>query len=154
NNLSFVRDRLLRSESGAAALLDLYAQLRGGQRVAADYTNPLVEVLRLSGIVRVRHTDRTVRDGAAARFPLRRHSPLRIPDSPLLEVRNRIYERVFDTGWIRDNMPDAERRRQRAAYRRGAARSGGVFSVALAATAMALVAYTQHEQAQTQREHA
>ena len=34
-------------------------------------------------------------------------------------VRNRVYARVFDRGWIRDNMPHQELRRQKAAYRKG-----------------------------------
>jgi hypothetical protein len=41
-------------------------------------------------------------------------------------VRNRIYAQVFNHAWIRDRMPDAELRRQRAAYRRGLARASGV----------------------------
>jgi hypothetical protein len=52
-----------------------------------------VTVLLLSGIIKVR-------DGK-------------------LKVRNRIYARVFNREWVIENMPDAELRRQRAAYRRG-----------------------------------
>ena len=40
-----------------------------------------------------------------------------------LRVRNRIYERVFDREWVTQHMPDAELRRQRAAYRRGLLRA-------------------------------
>jgi len=36
-----------------------------------------------------------------------------------LRVRNRIYHSVFDARWILSNMPDAELRRQRAAFKRG-----------------------------------
>src|SRR5206468_3878327 len=36
-----------------------------------------------------------------------------------LVVRNRMYAQVFDRAWIRENMPGAELRRQRVAYRRG-----------------------------------
>ena len=41
-----------------------------------------------------------------------------------LWVRNRIYYRVFDQDWILANLPDAEKRRQREAYHRGALRAG------------------------------
>src|SRR5439155_8649019 len=92
DNLIFVRERLLNSEADRAAVLDLYARVRRGKRVVDDEADPLVDFLRLAGIVR------SV-DGRLA-------------------VRNRIYARVFDPVWIEQNMPDAELRRQRAAYRR------------------------------------
>ena len=41
DNLAFVRNRLLRSEVDLAALLDLYQQVRAGQKVTDDETNPL-----------------------------------------------------------------------------------------------------------------
>jgi hypothetical protein len=92
--LLFVRERLLRSEEVPRAdLLDLYARLRRTGRLRDDETNPLIGVLRLSGITRARGGH--------------------------LRVRNRIYRRVFDRPWIRANMPDAERRRQRSAFWRG-----------------------------------
>jgi hypothetical protein len=72
-----------------------------GKRVLDDETNPLVSLLRLSGVTRVQN---------------RR-----------LYVRNRIYARVFDKAWIAANMPDAEVRRQRAAFRRGVLRTASVF---------------------------
>ena len=53
DNLLFVRERLLHSEVDVAGLLDLYGQVRSGRRVAADDTNALVDLLRLSGITRV-----------------------------------------------------------------------------------------------------
>ena len=65
---------MLRSEVDLAGLLSLYVQVRRGKRVTDDETNPLVSVLRLSGITRVE-------DGR-------------------LQVRNRIYERVFDREWV------------------------------------------------------
>jgi WD40 repeat protein len=107
DNLIFVRDWLLRSEADRAALLDLYGQVRQGKRVAADETNPLVSHLRLSGVTR--------------------------PVGSLLRVRNRIYARVFDREWITAHMPDAEVRRQRAAYRRGLLRATAVFGLILTA---------------------
>ena len=93
DNLLFVRERLLRSEVDTPALLTLYDKVRSGKKVVDDQTNPLVPVLRLSGITRV--------------------------DNGCLRVRNRVYERVFDRQWVKSNMPGAEVRRQRAAYVRG-----------------------------------
>jgi WD40 repeat protein len=109
DNLLFVRERLLRGETDLAGLLDLYAQVRSGKRVADEVTNPLVGVLRLSGITRV--------------------------EQGVLRVRNRIYERVFDRAWVTANMPDAELRRQRAAYRKGLLRASAVAVVIIAVIA-------------------
>jgi hypothetical protein len=93
DNLLFVRERMLRSEVDTPSLLTLYDRVCCGHRVHDDATNPLVGILRLSGITR--------------------------PQRGVLKLRNRIYERVFDRGWVRANMPGAELRRQRAAYKRG-----------------------------------
>ena len=93
DNLLFVRERMLRSEVDTPSLLSLYEKVRGGRKVRDDETSPLVPVLRLSGIMR--------------------------SQNGYLKVRNRIYERVFDRNWVTSNMPGAEMRRQRAAYKRG-----------------------------------
>jgi len=53
DNLAFVRNRLLKSELDQAALLELYARIRGEKRVADDETNPLCSVVKLSGVARV-----------------------------------------------------------------------------------------------------
>jgi hypothetical protein len=124
DNLLFVRDRLLRSEADLAGLLDLYRQVRTGKRVLADDTNPFVDVLCLSGITRLM--------GGS------------------LRVRNRIYEHVFDREWVIQHMPEAEARRQRAAFRRGLARAstlaGAVLVLlsTLAVTAVSQAARAQH----------
>lgn len=97
DNLLFVRERMLRSETDTAALLTLYEKIRDGKTVRDDETNPLISVLRLSGIARV--------------------------DNGVLHVRNRIYNKVFDDDWVNANMPGAELRRQRAAYKRGLKRA-------------------------------
>jgi hypothetical protein len=128
DNLVFVRERLLRSEADVAGLLDFYRHVRAGRRlspwraaVAADETNRLVGVLRLCGIVRQVGTE--------------------------LRVRNRIYARVFDQAWVTAHMPDAELRRQRAAYRRGLARAAAVATVILATMAcLTLVALRKSEE--------
>jgi WD domain, G-beta repeat len=87
-----------------------------------DETNPLVSVLRLSGITRVE-------DGR-------------------LQVRNRIYERVFDREWAQANMPDAELRRQREAYRRGLLRATGVASlIIILISGLSIYAFSQRNRA-------
>jgi hypothetical protein len=97
DNLLFVRERMLRSEADTAALLTLYEKIRDGKTVRDDETSPLISVLRLSGIARV--------------------------ENGLLKARNRIYNKVFDDDWVNANMPGAELRRQRAAYKRGLKRA-------------------------------
>jgi len=95
HNLQFVRDRMLRGEEDTAALLDLYRQVRRERKkIRDDDTHPLIAVLRLSGLVKSLEN--------------------------YLWVRNRIYVRAFDKDWIDANMPDAEKRRQKKAERRGA----------------------------------
>jgi hypothetical protein len=122
DNLLFVRERMLRGETDVAGLLNLYAQVCRGKRVMDDETNPLVSVLRLSGITRVE-------DG-------------------WLQVRNRIYERVFDREWAQANMPDAELRRQREAYRRGLLRATAVASlIIILFSGLSIYAFSQRKQA-------
>ncbi len=123
DNLIFVRERILRSESDRAALLDLYGKVWRGKREPDDPSNPLVCVLRLSGITRAV-------DGGLA-------------------VRNRIYERVFDDKWARANMPDAELRRQREAYVSGILRTTLVaLVVVLAISFFAALAIRQRMRAE------
>jgi hypothetical protein len=105
DNLIFVRERLLRSEVDVAGLLFLYRKIHSGQVVPDDETNPLISILRLSGITRGT-------DG-------------------YLRVRNRIYAEVFDQSWIQINMPQAEVRRQRKAGRRGMLVGFGIAAVLL-----------------------
>ena len=123
DNLLFVRERILRSESDRAGLLDLYAKVREGRkRVRDDDANPLLGILRLSGIIR-------------------------IAEGHVL-VRNRIYEHVFDRDWIISNMPDAELRRQRAAFRRGVVRAAAVAAVILVVMAgLAIAAIRERNRA-------
>jgi len=111
DNLLFVRERILRkrNEAELSGLLDLYGLIHRGRHVLADENNPLIDILRLAGLVTVRENR--------------------------LVVRNRIYDHVFDERWIRNNMPDAELRRQREAYRKGVLRT-----VALAAVVLMVIA--------------
>jgi AAA domain-containing protein/PEGA domain-containing protein len=100
DNLLFVRERMLRSEVETAGLLTLYGRIRTNKRVNDDETNPLITVLRLSGITRV--------------------------DQGVLKVRNRVYYHVFDDAWVTSNLPDAELRRQRVAYWQGMKRAAAI----------------------------
>lgn len=118
DNLIFVRERLLRSEVDVAGLLLLYRKIHGGQLVPDDETNSLVSILRLSGITR--------------------------GINGYLQVRNRIYWRVFDLNWIQTNMPAAEVRRQRRAGRRGMLVGFAIALFALAAYLFIHPAWTRH----------
>jgi hypothetical protein len=93
DNLLFVRERMLKSEVDVSGLLTLYDKVRRGNAVRDDETNPLISILRLSGITRV--------------------------ENGLLKVRNRVYNKVFDHEWVLANLPGAEVRRQRVAYKAG-----------------------------------
>lgn len=125
DNLIFVRERLLRSDADVTALLNLYARVRRRKKVADDDAQPLVSMLRLSGVTR--------------------------PEGGVLRVSNRIYERVFDTRWIRQNLPGAELRRQRAAFRRGVLRTTAVAALILAIMAgLAIAAFRQRNLAREQ----
>lgn len=123
DNLLFVRQQMLRSEMDLAALLEIYRRIRTGKRVADNHSNPLVNVLQLSGITR------TERDR--------------------LRVRNRIYSRVFDQRWIRESQPDAELRRQRAAFRQGLLRAALVATFVIAL--VLYFAFTAWKEAETNR---
>ncbi len=129
DNLLFVRERLLRSEVDLAGLLTVYSEALSGKRVRDDVTNPLITKLRLSGITRAE-------DG-------------------FIKVRNRIYERVFGREWVKENMPDAEERRQREAYRRGLLRAALISALIIAAiTSLAFVAVWQRNRASAEARRA
>lgn len=120
-NLTFVRERLLHSEADPGALLDLYQQIRQGKQVVDDETNPLVSGLRLAGIAKAQ------------------------PNGALC-VRNRIYEHVFDQRWVTANLPDAELRRQRRAYRRGWLRATVIWMIGLLALSSLWLTYQSRSQ--------
>jgi hypothetical protein len=98
DNLLFVRERLLRSEADRLRLLRLYRKVHltthitgvfrlglGLEKIAPvadEETNPLVSVLRLSGITR--------------------------EEKGFLKIRNRIYYLAFDRDWILAHMPEVE----------------------------------------------
>jgi WD40 repeat protein len=121
DNLLFVRERILRSGEDIAGLLDLYRRVIARNHVSDDETNRFVSVLRLSGITRAQ----------AGR----------------LVVRNLIYERVFDRGWVAANLPGDERRRQREAFRRGVI-SAATVGVLLLVGWLVFTAITQRNRAE------
>ena len=82
DNLLYVRERLCRTESDLASLLELYEEIHAGGQVSDDELNDLVNQLRLAGVVRA--------------------------DRRQLVVRNRIYEQIFDRKWIASTKPIAE----------------------------------------------
>lgn len=130
DNLLFVRERLLRSaEVDRTGLLDLYLQICQRRRVIDDEANPLVSVLRLSGVTRA--------------------------VGGLLQVRNRIYAQVFDQKWTQAQMPDAELQRQRAAYRSGVLRTAAIAAIMLALVgSLAAAALYQRNLAQAEAHRA
>ena len=129
DNLLFVRERILRSEADLAGMLELYQRVRSRKKVLYEETNPLIGILRLSGILHLEENH--------------------------LKVRNRIYETVFDQQWITANMPDAELRRQRAAYRKGFIRAAALALVILSAiSALAFTAVKQRNRAESEAHRA
>ncbi len=115
HNLQFVRDRILRSGEDIAGLLDLYHQVWKRKKIQDDDTHPLIAILRLSGLVKSLEN--------------------------YLWVRNRIYFRAFDKDWIDANMPDAEKRRQKKAFRQGAIRAGLIAAMIIACICGGIVWY-------------
>jgi len=114
DNLVFVRERMLNVDGDRAALLYLYARILRGKPVKNDETDPLVSLLKLSGIAR--------------------------PQNGSLQSRNRIYAHVFDRKWCRLNMPEAEVRRQRTAFRRGVVRTAVAVTLLMGLLALPLFA--------------
>src|SRR5205823_8115969 len=61
-----------------------------------------------------------------------------------LQGRNHIYSRVFDRNWVKANLPDADLRRQRAAFLRGVFRTAGIAAIVVAAlTIVVLIALNE-----------
>lgn len=132
-NLSDVSNRLLQageaaeegvsSEERRSAVLSLYsAVLNPRKRIQDNETDALVGALKLSGITR--------------------------SEGGVLGVRCRIYERVFNARWVEENLPGAELRRQKEAYRRGVLRTSAWAGAALVVmAALALLALSNAQQA-------
>ena len=117
DNLIFVRERLLRSGANVADLLNMYSRVRRRKKVVDDDAHPLVSILQLSGITRA--------------------------ENGRLCVRNRIYNQVFNSEWIKANLPGSEVRRQRAAFWRGAMITTVVAVILVGVAALAITALRQ-----------
>ncbi len=109
-NIKNVRNAILRIGGEGTgfdqmALLTRYGQIVGGKRVPDDNADGVCAALRLSGLV-------TSRDG-------------------FLYSRNRVYSKLFDAAWVRDNLPNAELRRQKAAVARARWQIGMVAAAVL-----------------------
>lgn len=136
DHLLFVRERLLRGGADLASVLTEYQEMlrRGAlfwrrDRDAVREDDPTAAALRLSGIARLG------------------------PSGTLLP-RNRIYSTVFDAKWAASQMPDAEARRLKRAYRLGIARtllvSGSVTAVIAVLAGFALFANARAQRAETE----
>ncbi|HWD39503.1 MAG TPA: AAA-like domain-containing protein, partial [Fimbriimonas sp.] len=109
-NLTDVGNRVLNSgtdqpdpDAFKAEILTTLETLARGREVVDNEANRACAILKLSGLVRSL-------EGRLA-------------------IRNRIYERVFDRKWIRENLPQQEVRRQKRAYLRGLLLAGSVGGV-------------------------
>lgn len=125
DNLLFVRERLLGTGAELSDVLELVDRIRGPGVVKDDEQNARIDLLRLSGLT-------ATRDGC-------------------VRIRNRIYARAFNAQWVQSSLPGAERRRQRAAYRRGLLRASLIAAtVVLALGALAVTAQQQRDRAVAQ----
>jgi tetratricopeptide (TPR) repeat protein len=79
NNLQFVRDMLVERSPDSRKVMIAYRDIRSGKKVVDDERSIPKSHLKISGVVRRQ-------DG-------------------MLVPRNRIYERVFDLDWIKENFP-------------------------------------------------
>lgn len=107
DNLAFTRKRLAAADGDVSGRLTLYDDVLRGRPVPADDTDPLVASLRLAGVVR--------------------------EEGGRLQRRNRILARVFSRRWVAAHLPQAEVRRQRAAYRRGLLRATSLAALVILA---------------------
>jgi|GEM_PF-3377837 len=79
NNLQFVRDMLVKRSPDSRRVMIVYRNIRSGKRVVDDERSIPKSQLKISGVVR--------------------------SQDDKLVPRNRIYERVFDLDWIKENFP-------------------------------------------------
>lgn len=103
DNLLFVREQLAAAGAALPEVLELVDRVRDTARVPEDEHDAAIGHLRLSGITRL--------------------------ENGKLRIRNRIYARVFDRPWVQAMRPGGERRRLRAAYRRGVLRASAAAAV-------------------------
>ncbi|MHB8636907.1 MAG: AAA-like domain-containing protein [Fimbriimonadaceae bacterium] len=119
-NLADVANRALHAgdseadpEKFRADLLSGYEKALKGKPLADDESNRVAALLKLSGIMRSQGNQ--------------------------LKVRNRIYERVFDKAWVRENMPGQELRRRKRAFWLGVVRTAVVAAIVVTAVSILAV---------------
>jgi hypothetical protein len=128
DNLLFVRDRMLRGGANPVEMLSTYSSIWTGRMVKDDPSHPLLNELRLAGVVR--------------------------SENGYLRVRNRIYMRVFNQKFVDANLPQDEMARQRAAERRGRLKVlAWAVPLVLAFAALASLAWWQSRRAQKETEN-
>lgn len=79
DNLMFVREWLVRNRDARSEVVGLYHRIHRGRSVKPNPADPRMDILRLSGVIKVQDSE--------------------------VRVRNRIYHRVFDTVWIHSVLP-------------------------------------------------
>ncbi|OUD15658.1 AAA-like domain-containing protein [Thioflexithrix psekupsensis] len=111
-----------------SGMLDLYGRVLRGKTIKHDEFNPHIPRLRLMGLVKLNQNG-------------------------VLQVRNRIYARAFNSRWIWLNLPGAEKRRQEAARRRGFWQAFAASSVVVTITGgLAIWGWTAEQEAVKQRD--
>lgn len=112
-NLADVGNRALHAgdlepdpEKFRADLLSAYQRAWNGRPLADDESNRVAALLKMSGMMR--------------------------SEGSRLYVRNRIYLRVFDRAWVRENMPGQELRRQKRAFWLGVLRTTAISACVVA----------------------
>ncbi len=86
DNLKLIDDRINKAETHRLNLLNLYAKVRKGKRVADQPQSPIHSALKLSGLVKADEQGKLV-------------------------VRNAIYKQVFDARWISSLKPSRWKQR-------------------------------------------
>ena len=114
-NLQFVRDMLTKKAFNREAVLATYEAIRGGARVPDKELDQIASWLKLSGVVR-------------------RHEGL-------LQVRNAIYEQVFDQRWARVH------RRLNINWRRRLAQAAAALLVMIVLVTIPLAVYALRQRA-------
>lgn len=133
SNLADVGNRLLgradpdMDERLLSDVLSAYERMLRGKVLVDDEANPAAARIKMSGASR--------------------------SSGGRLHPRNRIYSTVFSTAWVRENMPGAELRRQRHAFRKGVVRAGAVAGAGVVVVGSLAVAAFRNAQFARESEH-
>jgi hypothetical protein len=93
DNLRFIRDRVLEAED-STQIIEFYRRIRWREVVDDTEFDPILVKLKLSGLIKA-------------------------TDAGVLNVRNLIYERVFDASWIRAELSERELQPVESKFRYG-----------------------------------